>query len=199
VVTPGQEKPLIMSNPLLNVLTQFQGYTAAAHQRILISGLQRRDSQVMQGLMFSLGLGMISYKINSMTGGAKASDKPADWVKEAISRGNILGWMEWGNALASKTSGGSVDIYRTLGAGKPLSRYASRSAMDQLLGPSAGKVENILKITSALGRADWNEGDTKALRRVIAGQNLFYVRGLFDKVEESANQALGIPMKAKPQ
>jgi hypothetical protein len=199
VVTPGQEKPLIMSNPLLNVLTQFQGYTAAAHQRILISGLQRRDSQVMQGLMFSLGLGMISYKINSMTGGAKASDKPADWVKEAISRGNILGWMEWGNALASKTSGGSVDIYRTLGAGKPLSRYASRSAMDQLLGPSAGKVENILKITSALGRADWNEGDTKALRRVIAGQNLFYVRRLFDKVEESANQSFGIPMKAKPQ
>jgi len=199
VVTPGQEKPLLMSNPVFNVLTQFQGYTAAAHQRILISGLQRRDAQVMQGLMFSLGLGMLSYKINSMTGGSPVSDKPADWVKEAVSRGNILGWMEWGNALASKTTGGSVDIYRTLGAGKPLSRYASRSAFDQLLGPSAGKVENVLKVTSALGRADWNEGDTKALRRMIAAQNLFYVRGLFDKVEEGVNNAFGIPMKAKPQ
>lgn len=198
VVTPGQEKPLLMSNPLFNILTQFQGYTAAAHQRILISGLQRRDSQVLQGLMFSLGLGMLSYKINSMTGGSPASDKPADWFKEAVSRGNILGWMEWGNALASKTSGGSVDIYRTLGAGKPLSRYASRSALDQLLGPTAGKVENVLKVTSALGRADWNEGDTKALRRMVAAQNLFYVRGLFNQVEAAGNNAFGIPMKAKP-
>jgi len=48
--------------------------------RILISNLQRRDAQVLQGLIFSMGLGMLSYKLNSLTGGQPTSDKPQDWV-----------------------------------------------------------------------------------------------------------------------
>jgi hypothetical protein len=105
VVTPGQEKPLWMSQPLLSVLGQFKSFTAAATERILISNLQRRDAQVLQGMIFSMGLGMLSYKINSLTGGQPASDKPQDWIKESISRGNLLGWFEEGNALVSKATG----------------------------------------------------------------------------------------------
>lgn len=198
VVTPGQEKPLWFSHPLLGVLSQFKSFTAAATERVLISNLQRRDAQVLQGVIFSMGLGMLSYKLNSLTGGQPVSDKPQDWIKEAISRGNLLGWAEEGNALVSKASGGSLDIYRVLGAGKPLSRYVSRSALDQVLGPTAGKIGDILKVTSAAGRMDWNEGDSKSLRRGVALQNVWYLRKGFDAIESSANNAFGIPMKARP-
>jgi hypothetical protein len=111
VVTPGAEKPLWMSQPILSVFGQFKSFTASATQRILIANLQRRDAQVMQGLLFSMGLGMLSYKINSLTGGAPASERPQDWVKEAVSRGNLLGWLEEGNSIASKVTRGGVDIY----------------------------------------------------------------------------------------
>ena len=137
---------------------------------------------------------------NSLTGGAPTSDKPADWVKESISRGNLLGWFEEANALASKASRGGVDIYRTIGADKPLTRFASRSALDQLLGPTAGKVSSIFKATSAISKpSEWSEGDSKAVRRLVAGQNVFYLRRMFDQVEASGNATFGIPMQAKPE
>jgi hypothetical protein len=200
VVTPGQEKPLWMSHPILSVLGQFKSFTAAATERVLISNLQRRDAQVLQGTIFSMGLGMLSYKLNSLTGGQPTSDKPQDWVKEAISRGNLLGWFEEGNALASKVTRGGVDIYRMIGADKPLSRYASRSAMDQILGPTAGKIGGILAVGSAASKpSEWNEADSKAMRRLIGGQNVFYLRNLFDQVEKSGNKAFGIEMKGKPE
>lgn len=200
VITPGQEKPLWMSHPILSVIGQFKSFTAASTERILISNLQRRDAQVLQGLIFSMGLGMLSYKLNSLSGGQPTSDKPQDWVKEAISKGGILGWFEEGNGLASKVTRGGVDVYRLLGADKPLSRYASRSAMDQLLGPTAGKIGGILAVGSAASKpSEWNEGDTKALRRLVAGQNVFYLRGLLNQVEAGANNSFGIEMKVRPE
>jgi len=200
VVTPGQEKPLWMSHPLLSVLGQFKSFTAAATERVLISNLQRRDAQVLQGMIFSMGLGMLSYKLNSLTGGQPVSDKPQDWIKEAVSRGNLLGWFEEANALASKATRGGVDVYRMIGADKPLSRYASRSAMDQILGPTAGKIGGILSVASAASKpSEWNEADSKALRRLVAGQNTFYLRRMFDQVEQSGNNAFGIEMKNKPE
>lgn len=200
VITPGLEKPLWMRDQVINVMGQFKSFTAASTERILISNLQRRDAQVLQGMMFSMGLGMLSYKIGSLTGGQPTSDKPQDWIKEAISKGGILGWFEEGNALASKATRGGVDVYRLIGADKPLTRYASRSAMDQILGPTAGKIGGILSVASAASKpAEWSESDSKALRRLVAGQNVFYLRGLFNQVEAAGNDAFGIEMKVKPQ
>jgi hypothetical protein len=195
IVTPGQEKPLWMSNPLLSVLGQFKSFTAAATQRILVANLQRHDAQVMQGMMFSLGLGMMSYKINSTLGGQPTSDNPGDWAKEAMSRGNIFGWLEEGNAMASKISRGQVDMYRMLGSKKELSRYAGRSVMDQLLGPTAGKIEQLQQVAGAAASRDWKESDTKAIHRLTAYGNLFYLRNMFNAIESGANNAFGIPMK----
>lgn len=199
IVTPGQEKPLWLSNPIISVIGQFKSFTAAATQRILIANLQRADAQTLQGLIFSMGLGMVSYKLNAVLGGQPTSDKPADWIKEAMSRGSVLGWFEEGNALAAKMTRGRVDMYRLIGGDKPLSRYAGRSVLDQMLGPTAGKIEALAQITGAAAARDWKESDTKAVHKVTAFGNLFYLRGLFNQVEAGANHAFGIPMKAPTQ
>jgi len=198
VVTPGQEKPLWMSHPVLSLFGQFKSFTASSTERILVANLMRRDTAVLQGMVVSLALGMLSYKANSVLGGAPTSDRPQDWIKEAVSRGGMLGWFEEGNALASKATRGGVDLYRMIGADKPLGRYANRSTLDMLIGPTAGKVGSLVQATGAAAAGDWQESDTKAVRRLIAMQNLFYLRKLFDQVEEGANNAAGIPMRAKP-
>ena len=195
IVTPGQEKPLWMSNPLLSVLGQFKSFTAAATQRILVANLQRADAQVLQGVMLSLGLGMMSYKMNSLLGGQPTSDNPGDWVKEAMSRGNIFGWLEEGNAMTSKITRGQLDMYRALGSKHELSRYAGRSVMDQILGPTAGKIEKLQQIAGAAASRDWKESDTHAVHQVTAYGNLFWLRNIFNEVEHGANNAFGIPMK----
>jgi hypothetical protein len=197
VVTPGQEKPLWMSKPVVSLLGQFKSFTASATERIIVANMQRRDASALSGLVFSLGLGMLSYKLNSFFGGQKTSDRPQDWIKEGISRAGLLGWFEDGNALATKATRGSADIYRLIGADKPLSRFASRSAADMLLGPTWGKIESLPKITGALASGEWGESDTKAVRRILPFQNLFYLRGLLNQVEVGINSSAGVPMKTQ--
>jgi hypothetical protein len=140
IVTPGQEKPLWLSNPILSVIGQFKSFTAAATSGSCWRTFSAATRRFLQGLMFSMGLGMMSYKLNGCPRRQPTSDRPQDWIKESISRGGMLGWFEEGNALASKMTRGGVDVYRMIGSDKPLSRYASRSVLDQLLGPTAGKI-----------------------------------------------------------
>lgn len=198
VVTPGQEKPLWMSKPVISLIGQFKSFTAAATERIVIANIQRRDASALSGLVFSLGLGMLSYKVNAMLGGQKTSDRPQDWFKEAMSRSNLIGWAEDGNALASKMTRGSVDIYRMVGADKPLSRFASRSAADMLLGPTWGKIEALPKITGSVAGGEWSASDTSAVRRLMPFQNLFWLRGVLNEVEQSTNSYYNIPEKKEP-
>ena len=49
VITPGAEKPLFLSNPVLGLMGQFKGFSAAAQERILISNLQEADGRTLQG------------------------------------------------------------------------------------------------------------------------------------------------------
>ncbi len=199
VITPGQEKPGWMSDPILSIFGQFKSFTAAATQRILIANLQRHDANVLSGLMVSMGLGMMSYKINSLFGGVPTSDRPQDWIKEGIARGGVLGWLEEGNSITSKLTRGGLDIHRVYGADKPLSRFVALGAFDQILGPTAGKIKDAIKATSAGASGEWTHGDTTALRRLTVGQNLFWLRGLFNQVEAGANNAFGIEPKPAPR
>lgn len=195
VSTPGLDKPLFMSDPTWAVLTQFKSFTAAAHNRILIANLQRADAQTLQGLVASLGLGMVAYKFNAIAGGSPTSDRPQDWIKEAMARGSIFGWLEEGNALTSKMTRGGLDIYRLIGSDHPLSKYAGRTVADQLLGPTFGKLIDLQKMTGAASSGQWDAGDVKAMRRFIPTQNLAYVRWLFNQMEAGATNAMGIQPK----
>lgn len=195
VITPGQEKPLWMSDPILATFGQFKAFTAAATERVLIANLQRHDAQALQGLILSVALGALSYKAYSVATGQDTSDRPQDWIKEGISRAGLLGWLEEGNALSAKATRGSVDIYRTIGADKPLSKYASRSFLGQLLGPTAGRVEALTQTTGSAAAGEWSAADSRRLRSFVALQNLFYLRRGFDQIEEGLNEALGVPAR----
>lgn len=195
VITPGQEKPLWLSDPVWGVFGQFKTFMASSTQRIMIANLQRHDAAALQGLVFSVGLGMLAYRIHTLAAGTPVSDRPQDWIKEGLSRSGVLGWLEEGNSIASKGTRGAVDIYRLIGADKPLSRYANRNAADLVLGPTWGKIQNLLKVTGSLGAGEWGASDTHAVRLLFATQNLLYTRMLFDQAESGFNSAFGIPTK----
>jgi hypothetical protein len=145
-------------------------------------------------------MGMLSYRINTMASGQKFATDAPTLFKEAVSRSGILGVIDDSNSIVSKATGGKVDIYRLAGADKPLSKYQSVDAASMFLGPSYGKLTSLMKVTRAATHpSEWNEADTHALRMMTLGTNLPYLPQLFDKVEQGANHAFGIPMKARPQ
>jgi hypothetical protein len=199
VVQPGAEKPFFLSKPGYNVLGQYKAFSISSTQRILIANLQRRDAASLSGLITAVGMGMLAYRINTMASGQPVSDRPQDWIKEGIARGGILGVFDDANALASKATGGKLDMYRAIGADKPLSKYVNRDAASMFLGPTYGKIQNLMQISRGIANpTSWNESDTHALRMGILGTNFPYLPRLFDQVEVGVNHALGIPMKAKP-
>jgi hypothetical protein len=197
--TPGLDLPPEFDTAIGKILLQFKSFTASATTRILIANLQRSDAQTLQGLVTSLALGMVGYKLNSIVTGSPTSDRPQDWFKEAMSRGNIFGWLEEGNTLASKATAGKLDIYRAIGAYKPVSKTAAQSAVEHLLGPTIGKLSDLTKVTGGISSGNFTAGDMHSLRRVTFLQNLWEVNRLFTAVEHGADNAFGIKIPEPKQ
>jgi hypothetical protein len=199
VLTPGLEKPLWMSSPVVSLLGQYKSFIAAAHEKILISNLQQMDGRTLQGLVAALGMGMISYRAYTLWSGTPTSDRPQDWIKEAVSRSAMLSWFTEINAMQAKFTGGSTDAFRAIGADHPLSRRQSNSALSELLGPTYARLEGMAGGVNDAFHGTWTAMDTHKFRQAIWLQNLFAVRRLLDKAEDGFNEHIGVkPLNRDP-
>ena len=193
VVTPGAEKPIWLSTNAGSLLGQFKTFSFASGNKILISSLQRRDAQTLQGLVTAVALGVISYRITTLIRGDPWPERTQDIIKEGVSRAGITGPIEDANMFLAKASRGTLDMYRLIGADKPLSRGINRSLASSVLGPTFGKVENIAKVTGAVGSGEWSAADAHAMRRIFWTQNLHLLHPLWDELEQGQRERLGIP------
>lgn len=182
IVTPGQDKPLWMSTELGKLLGQFKTFSMVSTQRVALAALQDRDAAALNGVLMSVGLGMMSYAVYAAASGRPLSDDPAHWVREGFDRSGMMFWLTDLNNVAGKWFGFTGS-----------SRYASRGVVDSFLGPTAGLAKDVVQATGAATRGQWTATDSHALRRLMPLQNLFYLRRLFDSAEEGVNEALGVP------
>ena len=191
IVTPGMDKPLWMSTEMGKLFMQFKSFAFASTQRVLLAGLQDRDLGVLNGVVVMTGLGMISTLLRDWFANRHKERTPAQWVAEGIDRSGVTGWLFDANNILEKVTRGHVGVGAITGSGQ-MSRYASRNIADALMGPSVGRVEDALKVTGAVTSGEWSESDTRAIRRLIPFQNLFYIRQLFDAGEDRLQDILGV-------
>lgn len=184
ITTPGVgDKPLWMSGDLGKTLFQFKSFTMSATQRVLISGMQQRDAAFFSGAIAMIGMGMFRYALYLWAAEKAMPDSWEQWVAEGVDRSGITGWLFEAHNGLEKVTGGTVGI-NALTGGAPMSRYASRSAVDSLLGPTFGGVKDAVDVISAASSGQWTPSAAGALRRMIPYQNLFYIRGLFDRLQQ---------------
>jgi hypothetical protein len=186
------DKPLWLSKPLGSLIGQFHSFTAAAHEKILISNLQQRDAHALEGLLFSVGMGMLSYRMYTIAAGQQVSDDPRDWIKEGIQRSALTGWLGEINQLASKTTSGAIDYNRLYGATAPLTRRAGNTPLSEFLGPSFARAQGIYGIGTHAFAGKLSATDIHQARMILPLQNLMGVRRLFDDVEDGAANAFGM-------
>jgi hypothetical protein len=193
IVTPGAgDLPLILKGTEAGkMIGQFRSFSFAATNKILISGLQERDAAFMNGVILSVGLGMLSYGVKAIDAGREVSDDPAVWIQEGFDRSGILGILSEVNQISNKVSRGTISL-NALAGQPPLTRYASVNTLGTVLGPSVGTAQDITQIAGSGLTGEWTESDSRALRRMIPYQNLMIVRQLFDEIEEGANESLGV-------
>lgn len=192
IVTPGQDKPLMMSTELGKLILQFRSFAFASMQRVTLASLQNRDMQTLIGLSSMAGLGMMVHMIKEKQAGRKINYEPEALIAEGIDRAGLTGWFFDANNTVEKLTGGGIGVSRILGK-QPQGRYQARNAMDAVLGPSLGTASTIIGTTGALSRGEFNQQDTRAVRRLMPFQNHFALRNLFDEAEKNLNNALGIP------
>ncbi len=192
------DKPLWMSKPLWSLLGQFHSFTAAAHEKILISSLQRRDGNALQGMLMSVAMGMLSYRLYSLASGQEVSQNPADWIKEGITRSGMNGWFADANLVASKFTSGAVDYNRLYGATMPDTRHRDLSLADVLGGPTYARANSLLGVTDHVSQGKFSAADIHQMRLALPLQNHMFFRRLLDRVEDSTAGALGIMPRQQP-
>jgi hypothetical protein len=186
-IQPGQEKPLFMSGPLGSVLFQFKSFVAAANQRILIAGLQERDAAFLQSVFGMVAAGMLVAYLRLEED--KQPEDFAGWVREGVDRSGLFGWAMEANNIVEKVTGNNVGLSAAMGT-KPPSRFSSRGSTGAVFGVTAGKIDDALKLTSSIASGDFSEGDAGRIRRNLFLQNNWYLKGLFDELEEGLKEAL---------
>ena len=195
IVTPRiGDRPLMTSGEVGKLVFQFRSFAFATVPRILVSGLQQRDMATLNGVMLSMFLGMTVYALRQKHSGKPLSDDPGTWIREGIDRSGLLGWLYDTQNIVEKVTGGRVGL-RALTGGEVSSRYVDRDITDAIAGPSIGMVGDIARtgrmLTDAAVGDDVSRSDVRAARRLVPFQNVFYLRWLFDKAQEGAEEAFG--------
>ncbi len=195
IVTPGQDKPLWMSTELGKTVGQFKSFNVSAMQRIALSALQQRDAETLAGVMTSLSLGAMTYVAKQAVAGKEISDDPAVWATNAFDWSGLAGWMMEVNNIAEKASRGRVGLSAL--TGEQMSRYQSRNVVGAFLGPTPDAVADIFQVSGSMFAGDATKSDLHKMRQLLPFQNLFYVRGLLNQVEDATGDAMNLPETRK--
>ncbi len=195
IVTPGQDKPLWMSTELGKTIGQFKSFNVSAMQKITLSAIQQRDADTLAGIVTALSLGAMTYMAKQLTAERELSDNPMVWATNAFDWSGLSGWMMDVNNIAEKASRGRVGLSGI--TGEQMSRYQSRNVVGAFLGPTPDAVSDIFQVTGSIFAGDTSKADLHKIRGLLPFQNLFYVRGLLNKVENEAGDAMKLPETRK--
>ncbi len=186
IVEPGQEKPLFMSSELGKTIGQFKSFMFSSTQRMTIATLQGQDRNAVGGVLTLISLGMMTYAFKQWNANRELSDDPAAWLAEGIDRSGALGSIMEINNTVEKLSNNGIGLRPLLGIEAAASRFISRSMSENILGPTLGSLlDTTLRVSNAgLTPGDWTDADTRAIRRLIPYQNLFFIRQGLDRIEK---------------
>lgn len=193
IVTPGAgQLPLWVSSETGRFFWQFRSFMLAAHQSVLLSGLQRRDRATMWGAMASVAIGAGVYALKTTAAGREVSDNPATWITEGIDRSGVMSLFFEVNNTLEKISGNDIGIRPMLGATES-SRFASRGKLESLAGPNVGMLGDLLATGDDVLSGEVSGATVHRMRRtVIPYQNYFLFRGVLDQAEKGVNAAFGL-------
>ena len=190
IVTPGLEIPnFVDANQMSRIVMQMRRFSLSSTTKVVQAGLQDARAQptaFLAGVMGHLMLGAMVYALKSYaTGGARQKTmEEADealWVDEAINHSGLLGILGEARSLAERTPG--LDDFVTFSE-----RRTAKAAFSRPLYQTFGTAESMLfGAQRVMVTAGNPTGETAGqFRRLIPGQNLFYLSQAFTAVEEAA-------------
>ena len=190
IVTPGVgEKPLWTSGEAGKLVFQFKTFAASAHQKVLLADLGFRDKAALNGFLMSVALGSVTYGLKNYVAGREIETDPDKLIIESLDRSGAFGYFWDINNTISKVTRGTFGVERMLGV-SPMSRYVSRNGYGALFGPSFGTGADVYELIGAMTSGEFTKRDLHTVRKLLPGQNLFYIRTLLNELEKEAGKGL---------
>jgi len=173
IPVPGQEKPLFMSREMGKSIMQFRAFTMSSTQRIVIAGLQGSDHNTLGGFLAMTSMGMFTYYLKQKSAGREVTTDPAALIIEGIDRSGAMGTLMELNNTLEKISSNSWGLRPASGVSVPASRFASRTIVESMLGPTWGSgLSTFIAASNAItSKEPMTEADARALRRLLPLQN----------------------------
>lgn len=187
IITPGIDKPLWMDQTMMGrIVGQFRSFAFASTSRVVISGMQQRDMAVMNGVIFSLAFGALGYYAYAMAVGGKTRTEMLNagvdkWIDEAIQRSGLLGIFGEVQRMAEHLP--MVNRVATF-SGTRSTRRGGDNLVQAFGGPSLDAVTTAANVVTNLDNP--TAGTVHQARTLVPGQNIFYLRQLFDLMEQAA-------------
>ena len=190
VLTKGvTDIPRFGNTALGKMIFQWQNFNFAFNNKVIISGMQDADGRVLMGLAGLVTMGMLTEALKSKMAGRDISNNPAQWIDAGMDRSGILGLLAYGNSYAQLVG---LSYKQLLGEDKP--KPFGKTALDTAFGPTG----RTLRQATALGQGGvkflegdgFTQADLRRLRSMMWGQNIFYLKPIFDQVEGTIGEQL---------
>lgn len=187
IITPGIDKPLWMDQSLGGrLLGQFRSFAFASTSRVVISGMQQRDMALVNAVWISLAFGALGYYTYAMAAGGKTREEMLNagldkWADEAIQRSGLLGIFGEVQRIAEQIP--ATQRFATF-SGTRSTRRGGDNLVQAIAGPSLDVLTTSANVLANIH--DPTQSTVHQTRTLLPGQNIFYLRQLFDLMEQAA-------------
>lgn len=159
-IVPGAgDLPLHFRSDLGKLISQFNSYTVIAHQKILLSGLQRRNKEMLTSILFLLSAGLLSSVLKDAERFNEPDRDAEFYIKKAIDLSGLATLPVWMYDRTNDILGGENG------------RTSEGEAAVRFFGPTAG---TLMHVSGAI------RGETDDMRALIPFNNVSGIRILFD-------------------
>lgn len=202
IITPGRaDAPIWTNEDWGKTLFQFKRFAWASNQRMLIAGLQMglgaRDLNVLSSFATLFALGVVSRTIKDLAANGEVKERtPEQWAVEAVAASGLISIPFEMDTALDKGTFGTFSAQRAI-TGDETSRAAERNAIGQIAGPGFGLVEDVIGAVGNTFRGDFTQSDVHRIRKILPYQNVIYLRGLLDQIEEFIGNQAGLPERAE--
>jgi hypothetical protein len=188
IITPMVgDVPLVMNTEAGRVIGQFKRFGMASTKVILLSNLQWRDKQAMNGaiLAFAMGAAVAKFKAEQYGYGIGSESELA---LQAIDRSGLIGIFPDINKSISQASRGTIAPGNMIFGGHNRFKYSDRDITDVLMGPTRGTIRNIMKAGSGTAKVlsgnphEIKESEIRAHLRLTPLYNLFYLTNTLENM-----------------
>jgi hypothetical protein len=189
IVRPGVgDIPKWAHHPMGKMITQFRSFNMAAHQRVMLRGMQESPARFVSGMVAMTSLGVMSAALRAMRSG---DDNWEKWKASASNPGFVIGEgldmsglfplaFEASNTMEKLSQAGQMGsinpIKSPMMAAFPgtsqqggSARFASRDPFSAVFGPTIGLLPQALQAAGAPINAVTGQDPTKAQERAIQG------------------------------